>query len=557
MTTYEFDTTLDPNYPVLTRGNAGEIMPDIVSPLSATLFFPPLERGWRRSFTETWDVMAWPQCPTTFAPIVGGRFYINISAFRRLADLTPGTSPQDIDRTLFAAGGITLDRYTAPDEPGYGERGVRIAAATAEFLAHPPVERVANEHATAQSRRAEGRLLRASSTSAELLARIKALIPVNESDFVTLFIGSSMSPVALGSLQAGLIEVYGDAGYEHGRRAVAGVGGIESANAGRAVAALAQVPADEFEAAFAKVLQEYGFRGVNEWEIASPSWEIRPDVLRRAIAAARAGTVERAPQTIREAALEQFIRDDVRSKFADLDLWLDRCTAWLAIRERTKATCVLTINEQRLDALELGRRLVGDGLLADPADVYFLTLEELTTAVEQRRVDGSGIDRRKRERVYLEAHREPLFAVAGEVPPVDAWPTHARPDATGDGADSGVVEISGAPGSPGVATGRARVVRDAYADEPTQHGEVLVAPITDPGWMHLFVGAVAVVAEMGGELSHTMIVARELGIPAVVGAVGATTAIRTGDMVEVDGSSGVVRIVRDGANMTDSVVETP
>ncbi len=47
MTTYEFDTTLDPNYPVLTRGNAGEIMPDIVSPLSATVFFPPLERGWR------------------------------------------------------------------------------------------------------------------------------------------------------------------------------------------------------------------------------------------------------------------------------------------------------------------------------------------------------------------------------------------------------------------------------------------------------------------------------------------------------------------------------
>ena len=72
MTAYEFDTTLDPAYPVLTRGNAGEIMPDIVSPLSATVFFPPLERGWRRSFTDTWDVMDWPSCPTTFAPIVGG-----------------------------------------------------------------------------------------------------------------------------------------------------------------------------------------------------------------------------------------------------------------------------------------------------------------------------------------------------------------------------------------------------------------------------------------------------------------------------------------------------
>ena len=87
------------------------------------------------------------------------------------------------------------------------------------------------------------------------------------------------------------------------------------------------------------------------------------------------------------------------------------------------------------------------------------------------------------------------------------------------------------------------MITDAYSDEPTQPGEVLVAPITDPGWMPLFVGAVAVVAEMGGELSHTMIVSRDLGIPAVVGAVGATSAIKTGDLIEVDGSSGVVRIV--------------
>ena len=93
------------------------------------------------------------------------------------------------------------------------------------------------------------------------------------------------------------------------------------------------------------------------------------------------------------------------------------------------------------------------------------------------------------------------------------------------------------------ARGRARVVMDAYVDDPTEPGEVLIAPITDPGWLPLFVGVVAVVAEMGGELSHTMIVSRDLGIPAVVGAVGATSLIKTGDLVEVDGSNGVVRIL--------------
>lgn len=539
MTAYEFDTTLDPAYPVLTRGNAGEIMPDIVSPLSATAFFPPLERAWRRSFTDTWDVMDWPECPTTFAPIVGGRFYINISAFRRLADLTPGTSPEDIDRTLFAAGGIKLDPYEAPDEEGYAERGERIAAATASFLEHPPLERLQQEHDAAQIRRLEGRAARATSTNEELLARFESMQPLMEADFVSLFVGSSVSPVVLGSLQAGLVEVYGDEGYELGRQATVGIGGIESADAGKAVASLAGLEGDEFESAFERVLDQYGFRGVNEWEIAAPSWEIRPDVLRRAVQAVRAGGTERDPESVRSAALARLEREAVREKFVDFDLWLERCRVWMGIRERTKATCVLTINEMRLDALEIGRRLVDAGTLASADQIYFLTFDEFRTAARGGDVDLDRIHAREAAKAELLRHQEPLIVIAGQVPPLEEWPL--KSNATTDAGDGD--EIAGAAASPGRASGRARVVMDAYVDEPPEPGEVLVAPITDPGWMPLFVGAVAVVTEMGGELSHTMIVSRDLGIPAVVGAVGATSAIKTGDLVEVDGSRGVVRIV--------------
>ena len=74
----------------------------------------------------------------------------------------------------------------------------------------------------------------------QLLERFESLQPFMESDFVTLFIGSSVSPVALGSLQAGLAEVYGDDGFELGRQAVMGIGGIESADAGKAIASLAE-----------------------------------------------------------------------------------------------------------------------------------------------------------------------------------------------------------------------------------------------------------------------------------------------------------------------------
>ena len=473
MTTYEFDTTLDPNYPVLTRGNAGEIMPDIVSPLSATVFFPPLERGWRRSFTETWDVMDWPDCPTTFAPIVGGRFYINISAFRRLADLTPGTSPEDIDRTLFAAGGIKLDPYEPPDEDGYAERGERIAAATASFLDDPPLERIQREHDAAQARRVEGRAKRQTSSNEELLARFESMQPLMESDFVSLFIGSSVSPVAFGSLQAGLVEIYGDEGYELGRQSVMGIGGIESADAGKAVASLAGLEGDEFEAAFERVLEQYGFRGVNEWEIAAPSWEIRPDVLRRAVDAVRAGGAERDPDSTRKAALARFEEDGVRTRFAELDQSLERCKVWLGVRERTKATCVLTINEMRLDALEIGRRLVEDGKLESADQIYFLTFDEFRAAAR-----GGDVDL---DRVHVrQAAKADLLAISGAVvrdrrrgPPGRrvGRSSRTRPPTPATGTRS-----SGAAGSPGVATGRARVVMDAYADDPTEPGEVLGRP---------------------------------------------------------------------------------
>jgi pyruvate,water dikinase len=172
--------------------------------------------------------------------------------------------------------------------------------------------------------------------------------------------------------------------------------------------------------------------------------------------------------------------------------------------------------------------------------VYFLTLDELVEAVATGEVDLETVHRRAAAQRELEQYQEPLIVVAGEVPPVEQWPRRSADAPTARTAD---LVLDGAASSPGRATGRARVVRDAYSDEPPRPGEVLVAPITDPGWMPLFIGVVAVVTEMGGELSHTMIVARDLGIPAVVGAVGATTAIATGDLISVDGSAGIVRVL--------------
>jgi hypothetical protein len=100
-------------------------------------------------------------------------------------------------------------------------------------------------------------------------------------------------------------------------------------------------------------------------------------------------------------------------------------------------------------------------------------------------VDLDTVHARKAAQRDLERYQEPLFAIAGHIPPVEQWPLRG-----GDTADGDVREIVGAAGSPGRATGRARVVLNAYVDEPPEPDEVLIAPITDPGWMPLFVGAV-------------------------------------------------------------------
>ena len=100
--------------------------------------------------------------------------------------------------------------------------------------------------------------------------------------------------------------------------------------------------------------------------------------------------------------------------------------------------------------------------------------------------------------------------------------------------------MQGIAGCPGVARGTARVVIDAADPRELGPGDVLIAPITDPSWTPLFLAADAVVVDVGATMSHAVIVSRELGIPCVVSAVGATTSIADGATLEIDGNAGTV-----------------
>jgi pyruvate,water dikinase len=197
---------------------------------------------------------------------------------------------------------------------------------------------------------------------------------------------------------------------------------------------------------------------------------------------------------------------------------------------------------------EMGRRLVADGVIDDADDVLMLTYDDLRVAA----LDLPGTD----PRTLVEQRRAKLAEHAAVTPPpmLGTTPAGPLPDSPllrmamkSSGRPAASIEpgvVTGSAGSAGRVTGVARVVRSLADAGALAPGEVLVAETTAPPWTPLFGIAAAVVTDTGGILSHSAVVAREYGIPAVVGAGNATAVIADGDVVEVDGDAGTVRVVR-------------
>ncbi len=196
---------------------------------------------------------------------------------------------------------------------------------------------------------------------------------------------------------------------------------------------------------------------------------------------------------------------------------------------------------------EMGRRLVRKGVLSVPDDVFFLTLDELIASM----AGEAGLDLRGRVKARREERDRsmkvtppqflgtlPLEGAAGAPP---GPPGMFGPMVLSRPMD-GVRALRGVAGSRGVATSVARVVRSPEEFHRVRPGDVLVCVSTSPTWTPLFGSLSALVSDSGGVLSHTAIVAREYGLPAVVGVGYGTSVIADGQLVTVDGDSGVVML---------------
>jgi len=208
------------------------------------------------------------------------------------------------------------------------------------------------------------------------------------------------------------------------------------------------------------------------------------------------------------------------------------------IREEQTDELTIAWPVMRRAVLRIGQELAGRGVIAEPDDVFFLTRAEAMAAL-----DGAGlaptIDIPGRRSARTEQARLVPPPLVGRVNPMLQRLWDSFPGLIG-AVPSDNALVSGVPASSGRATGPVRVIRGPDQFDELRQGEILVAPLTAPAWTPLFTRAAAVVTDVGSAAAHASIIAREYGIPAVVGCGDATARLHTGMRVTVDGSTGNV-----------------
>lgn len=572
------DSRPSSRYPIYTRANVGEVFPDPVTPLSATIgITPSAEPGWR----DAWDRFGVVE-PDEYDPdnneiigVFGGYCYLNVSLSRLVGVRTPGLTPEMIDATFFGTQpGVPPYQPQPTDErPDLTER---IGGTLQWILTTPALADLSAEQAAMEALRAARPNL-GDLSDAELVARLRELMGAH---FRRLF-GEHIFITYCATVPTGILQQAAVAAGDPtmAMKLIAGVGDVESAqpsmrmwDLGRAAAASPTLSAafdagaaglagrieslvaagddsaKQFTAAFEAFLYEHGCRGPNEWEMRSPTWETDPALALAAIDRMRLSPEEAAPgahqaERAREraalgAALLEALAADPEAQ-AQVGAALHAATVFLAGRERSKTNAIRLVHECRVAMAELGRRMTERGVFEDPGTYAMLRDDELDAFLADPESMASEL--RQREAAYRQlATLEPPFVFEGAPPPPASWPQRdARPVTQ---ARPGEV-LDGLPGCPGKARGVARVIASSHDPGALAPGDVLVAEITDPSWTPLFVPSAAVVVNVGAPLSHAIIVSRELGIPCVVSVTDATRRIPDGAVVEVDGDLGTVTVV--------------
>lgn len=300
----------------------------------------------------------------------------------------------------------------------------------------------------------------------------------------------------------------------------------------------------EVRAALESYLDEYGMRCAGEIDITKPRWSEQPTTLVPMILGniknfepnASTRKLEQGRRAAREKERQLLERlaqlPDGAHKVSETKRTIARLRSLVGYREYPKYVIVSRYFVYKQALLQEAEQLVRAGVLHEPEDIYYLTFEELHELVRSGKLDEPLVRARKVEHALHEKLTPPrVMTSEGEII-VGHYQRENLP------ADA----LVGLPVSAGVVEGRARVILK-MEDADLEKGDILVTAFTDPSWTPLFVAIAGLITEVGGLMTHGAVIAREYGLPAIVGVENATRRIRDGQRIRLHGTEGYVEIL--------------
>jgi phosphohistidine swiveling domain-containing protein len=300
------------------------------------------------------------------------------------------------------------------------------------------------------------------------------------------------------------------------------------------------------QSAVGHFMNKYGMRGIGEIDLGQPRWREDPTPIMQTLQSYLQIEPEFAPDRLfaqgaraAEAAIERLAAEARRGRGGWIKEKLMRGAArrvrlLMGARESPKFFAVRAMGTVRAALLEVGDEFAAAGAIARAEDLFFLHVAELEALSRRESRDWKALIAGRRQAYERELRRR-------QVPRVLVSDGRAFYQGVGALTDTGEV-ITGSPVSPGVIEGLVRVVLDPH-DARLAPGEIMVCPGTDPAWTPLFMAAGGLVMEVGGMMTHGSVVAREYGIPAVVGVHQATLRLKDGQRIRLDGTNGRIAIL--------------
>ncbi|MFK7999151.1 MAG: PEP/pyruvate-binding domain-containing protein [Polyangiales bacterium] len=539
--------------------NVGEALPGVATPLTWSILSGFSELGFRRAF----GALGCAVPPD--AELVGnfrGRIFLNLTEFMSILTQVPGLRPK---RLLALGGGGGVQELEASIRPRSPARFLaRIPWTLTRFARENRSlsERVEAFEATLRierkrMRRVDPRVLTGTSLS-RTINDVARLLDESGAIMLTAY-GNLLGSVVL--LNAALRLFTRDDAPRLAQELLTGLSDLDSAAPGIALWHIAALAADEPAAAevirsgeagltvsslphgatrraLSTFLEAYGHRGPREAELREPRWREDPAVLFATLRLhlSQSGPTpverERKMRARREAAEEELRGRTPVPVVPMLRKLLSLARRFMRLRERLRGYVTEVLGEYRRIALDASRRIHVREPDAGEDAAFFLTESELQDVLSSDMSVATRVRQRRRQYERDRALPDPPHTFVGYPPPTSAAPQSKTTDT-----------LIGLPASPGRIRGRARVITDNAELRDVAVGEILVTPCADVGLAPLFLTAAGVVTDLGGPLSHASIVLREYGVPAVVNAAGATARIKSGDLIEIDGELGHVRIL--------------